>query len=66
MLDNLRLEASEDLEVNCWGGGAIFRRQTGAFLLGCGGWGWGCGVGLGRETLYREQSIDLIEKEKRR
>jgi len=41
MLDNLRLEASEDLEVNCWGGGAIFREDKQALFC------WGAEDGVG-------------------
>jgi len=35
MLDNLRLASSEDLDVNCWGGGgAIFREDKQAIFCG--------------------------------
>lgn len=35
MLDNLRLASSEDLDVNCWGGGgAIFIEDKQALFCG--------------------------------
>ena len=58
VLDNLRLAASEDLDMNCWGdGGAIFREENQALLGGGVGWG-GVGRSGTREGTFIPRAED--------